>query len=70
MIGDVSIRGRIERFNGIIWEPIELEEVTVIEPIGELDGFAFVLLGDVPVRYMIDAENTFVEVSREELLFA
>lgn len=70
MIGDVSVRGRVERFLDSVWEPIRLEEYEIVDQIGELDGYAYVLLDGVPVRYIIDSDDTFVDVMQEELLFA
>ncbi len=70
MIGDVSVRGRVERFLDSVWEPIHLGEYEIVDEIGELGGYAYVLLDGIPVRYIIESDDTFVEVAREELLFA
>ncbi len=70
MLGDISVKGRVESFDGSLWEIQELEDFELVDPIGEFDGYAYVLYDGIPIRYFIESEHTFVTVSTEELLFA
>ncbi len=69
MIDDVSIMGRIQKFDGSIWQAMEID-TEIVEPIGESGGYGYALLDGVPIRYVVDSEHASVSVIKEELLFA